>query len=1159
MKLIGKKWLNLLTAAAVALGGTAVPFTALGAESLNVDKAEEKNEEIVVEKQARLLGFCDFDGNGSIVGGGSVKQEENDHKKVCEVSAAGAAGLNFDKKISSGKVIMSWDAKYPQNFSAQVFRTYTEKDRGGTAFENMVVNTDGYVYGAYDNRWNTQNRVREKYEKNVWYQYELIYDFDKRTITLYIDGHHLAVQDMIDSLTEIQSFAIMPTGAGPIIDNVGAVYIPTNGAMNPADYPFLCYCPDEYNNVVQPWIESGKYGNSYFGGDISYKVKLVNNQDVPVKGKVAAKFINCDGISTPQEKDYSLDAFGNVEMDFALTTEAYGESAIEVTVLDERGNTVGQNEEKVYNISKGKTNYKAGFNDHISRGYMGYGHYDMMKEAGIGSYRDGVDTAAISPDTKVVKSDKLMKFFDIIRHEDTVRPFVTLYLGGLYAGWDERIPLNDAERARWLEYVKVVLRETKDIKNIDFEIGNEYNYPMQWNPEKYTSELYYEVCKAVYPVIKEARPDARVFVLSTANNNETERFMDETLKLGIGNYCDGISLHPYDVFNSPESAEAKERIANQHALLEKYGLGDLPVIYSEYGWTASTSTGVGEKEKARYIAQGMVINQDRFETVEIYNLERKVTYGDFEDRFGYVKNYQDEIPYEPTPPFLSYATYNRFMTGTKNTQLIDFAGGVATVAVTDNDQGTKSLMAWSKKDNPDTDIAINVGTDKVTVADINGNTTEIKTENGILNMHVNQDPQYIIGDITSYEEVTPDRTLNETSISVVESDIAHITGKLPDNSYQVEVVCPDNIKADEPEIKPDGTFTVKLNAGSNSREKENLRVRFKKGDDIVYGGVVKIEYSNPAVVTSSIIYYRAGYWQLKLKVSNVKNGSPISGKVVLTEPTDMEISEKQGVFENIAVGGSRYLYLTIEPKYTKSKFDINGYVELDDGAKIDFSGTSYFVGLMHLAKAPTIDGKIQDGEYNTVAPVRLNTKDYVVKKLADYPGLEETSGEIYLNYDENNLYLAAKIYDSVEGATGDSNHVWQNDSIQLALAEVADYNAPRTEYCIGKDNKGVPTITRYAFMGTKTVAAGGEGDEVKLGDDIKLEIGRDGMYTIYEFKMPWAEVFGANRPVLDRRDLRFSALINDNDGLGRTGYVEFCPGIGAEKNPAYFSKLQAMN
>ena len=273
MKLIGKKWLNLLTAAAVALGGTAVPFTALGAESLNVDKAEEKTEEIAVEKQARLLGFCDFDGNGSIVGGGSVKQEENDHKKVCEVSAAGAAGLNFDKKINSGKVIMSWDAKYPQNFSAQVFRTYTEKDRGGTAFENMVVNTDGYVYGAYDNRWSTQNRVREKYEKNVWYQYELIYDFDKRTITLYIDGHHLAVQGMIDSLTEIKSFAIMPTGAGPIIDNVGAVYIPTNGAMNPADYPFLCYCPDEYNNVVQPWIESGKYGNSYFGGDISYKVK----------------------------------------------------------------------------------------------------------------------------------------------------------------------------------------------------------------------------------------------------------------------------------------------------------------------------------------------------------------------------------------------------------------------------------------------------------------------------------------------------------------------------------------------------------------------------------------------------------------------------------------------------------------------------------------------------------------------------------------------------------------------------------------------------------------------------------------------------------------------------------------------------------------------
>lgn len=1159
MKLIGKRWLNLLTAAAVTLSGTAIPFSALAAEALKTETAEETKEETVVENQARLLGLCDFDGKGSIVGGGSINQEENDHKKVLEVSASGAAGLNFDKKISSGKIIMSWDVKYPNNFSAQVFRTYTDKDRGGTAFENIVVNNDGYVYGAYENQWKTNNRARAKYEKNVWYEYELLYDFDKRTITLYVDGQHVAVQEMIDSLTEIQSFAIMPTGVGPIVDNVAAVYIPTNGAINPDDYPFLCYYPDEYNNAVQPWIETGKPGNAYFGGEVNYKVTLVNNQDAPVKGKFVSKFINCDGVAITEEKDYSLDAFGNTEVDFALTTEAYGESAIEVIVLDEKGNTVGHNEKKVYSISKGKTNYKAGFNDHISRGTMGEDHYDMMKEAGIGSYRDGIDTAAISPDTKMVRDVHLAKFFDKIRNEDTVRPFITIHLGGTYSGWDNSIPLNDAERARWVEYIKVILEETKDIKYIDFEIGNEYNYPMQWNPEKYTSELYVEACKAAYPVIKAARPDARVFVLSTANNNETERFIEESLKLGIGNYCDGISLHPYDVFNSPEAAEARERIANQHALLEKYGLGDLPVIYSEYGWTASTSTGIGDTEKARFIAQGMVINQDRFESVEIYNLERKETYGDFEDKFGYVKNCQAEVPYEPTPPFLSYATYNRFMTGTKNTQLIDFAGGVATVAVTDNDQGTKSLMAWSKMDNPDTDIAINVGTDKVTVADINGNTSEVKTENGILNLHVNQDPQYIIGNITSYEEATPDRTLNEASITMVEDDIAHITGKLPDSSYQVEIICSDNIKADPAEIKPDGTFAIKLNAGSNARENENLRVKFKKGDDIVYSGVVKVEYRNPAVVTSSIIYYRAGYWQLKLKVSNIKNGSPISGKVVLTDPTDMEISEKQGVFKNIAAGGSKYLYLTIEPKYTRSKLDIKGYVELDNGDKIDFSDTSYFVGLMHLAKAPNIDGKIAEGEYNTVAPVRLNTKDYVVNKLADYPGLEETSGEIYLNYDEKNLYLAAKIYDSAEGATGDSDHVWQNDSIQLALAEVADYNAPRTEYCIGKDNNGVPTITRYAFMGTKTVAAGGEGDAVEMGDEIKLEIGRDGMYTVYEFKVPWNEVFGADRPVMDRRDLRFSALINDNDGLGRTGYVEFCPGIGGEKNPAYFSKLQAMN
>ena len=531
---------------------------------------------------------------------------------------------------------------------------------------------------------------------------------------------------------------------------------------------------------------------------------------------------------------------------------------------------------------------------------------------------------------------------------------------------------------------------------------------------------------------------------------------------------------------------------------------------------------------------------------------------DFEQNFGFVESYSAEVPYKPTSTFMTLSNYNRLLANTGNLKEYQFANGNVTVCTVADESGKRSAMAWVKEDKPDTNIAINIGTSSADIYDLYGNVTSVKTENGVLNLSLGQDPVYIMGDIGEISEEKTTMYVNERELKLVENDTGYITGKLPNSSYDIEAVCPDNIKADKAEIGADGSFRLKLNVGDDGQTSEKIRVKIKKGSDTVGCVPIGVSYEKNAKVTPAIIYYKDSYWQLKMKVQNQTNSLKLTGKVVLTEPSDFEVPSNQAEFKDIAPGGSKYMYVNIAPRYTKEKLDLKGYVEMSDGSKIDFSDTSYFVGLMYLSKEPTIDGKISPGEYNMNAPVKLNTQDFVVKRLADYPGLDETSGEIYLNYDNKNLYLAAKIYDSVEGATGDNTMVWQNDSIQLAFADIADAAAARTEYCIGKDNKGVPTITRYAFIGTKTVAAGGEGDAVAMGDDIKLEIGRDGEYTIYEFRIPWVEVFGEERPTLDKRTLFFSALINDNDGMGRTGYVEFCPGIGGEKNPALFSKIQAM-
>ena len=61
--------------------------------------------------------------------------------------------------------------------------------------------------------------------------------------------------------------------------------------------------------------------------------------------------------------------------------------------------------------------------------------------------------------------------------------------------------------------------------------------------------------------------------------------------------------------------------------------------------------------------------------------------------------------------------------------------------------------------------------------------------------------------------------------------------------------------------------------------------------------------------------------------------------------------------------------------------------------------------------------------------------------------------------------------------------------------------------------------------------------------------------TTYELKLPWASI-----PPISRDDnmMAFSMLINDNDGMGRTGYLEWGSGIGATKNPGEYRTVLFM-
>ncbi|MFA6288932.1 MAG: hypothetical protein WC661_16240 [Opitutaceae bacterium] len=77
-------------------------------------------------------------------------------------------------------------------------------------------------------------------------------------------------------------------------------------------------------------------------------------------------------------------------------------------------------------------------------------------------------------------------------------------------------------------------------------------------------------------------------------------------------------------------------------------------------------------------------------------------------------------------------------------------------------------------------------------------------------------------------------------------------------------------------------------------------------------------------------------------------------------------------------------------------------------------------------------------------------------------------------------------------------------------------------------------------------------EPIRNGD---CKITREGETTVYRIRLPWSELYPmAYDP---NRDLKISLLVNNNDGQGRAGFLEWGGGIGgSEKDPSQYGVLK---
>ena len=149
----------------------------------------------------------------------------------------------------------------------------------------------------------------------------------------------------------------------------------------------------------------------------------------------------------------------------------------------------------------------------------------------------------------------------------------------------------------------------------------------------------------------------------------------------------------------------------------------------------------------------------------------------------------------------------------------------------------------------------------------------------------------------------------------------------------------------------------------------------------------------------------------------------------------------------------------------------------------------------------------------------------------------------YLKWDSEKLYMAIRVTDDTHYQMAHGSNLWGGDSIQFAV-DPARGQKPgmygNSETGVGLNSED-GAVCNYQWM-----ACLGNTPDILSSDCFAVV--RDGTTTVYEAAIPWADVTNEFFKALVDTDVGFSILVNDNDGIGRKGYLEYMSGIGAGKD-----------
>ncbi|SMF73229.1 Endo-1,4-beta-xylanase, GH35 family [Paenibacillus uliginis N3/975] len=770
--------------------------------------------------------------------------------------------------------------------------------------------------------------------------------------------------------------------------------------------------------------------------------------------------------------------------------------------------------------------------------YMGASFVRDGMEWGSIEKQKGVYTFAPSPDDYMQK----------LAENDIKLLFVAAFNNPFYD--NNATPYTDAGRKGLAEYAKAYVEQYKD-QLIGFNVYNEFNggFGKRGNsPANSQPDYYFKLMKETYNVVKPAHPD--VPVVGIVSGGVDLNWIEGVLK-GVGEgedknaglkYLDAVSVQTYMDPNAPDEVFAK--LEGLKTLIKQYNDGKLvPIWVTEFGSpTHQSAKGVDEKTQANYLPRGFVsglgFGVERMSWYDFMNDGLKADYN--EDNFGLVRHKDDPMgAYTPKPAYASYAAMSRQLAGAAFEEIEQFGDPIKSNLFTKGGEALR--VVWAQNE---TQAVIE--TDKnLEITDFMGNTEIYTPHNGKIYMTITGEPFYIKGSISRIVKddtfaITGEQTAvgdpHTFTVTVKNEAVPQLalTAKMEENSYPIvaEQGQPEALSLTVSETREGfRAVTVHLldEAGNKIGKLQHEVATGVPHKVTVRPAMQQIEGQYSQTLNIDVENFRKA---VGLTVSSItwQVGGQSGQELVNTAVLPGSKQQFSIPLSPIAPGGDQPASIRVEfaeqePYVYQGNFSFNpvnrGTIAVNDRIEPEIE-----------ALAPTID--LSQGK-----PVLLS----------GHSGTIEVSGQAWLHFDQDHLYLTAKIKDNVHAAAASGADIWNNDSIQFALSlGIPGESRGWYEYGISDSPNG-PQIYRWTAMGGLPVGPVHNGEAAVTRDE-------EQKLTIYKLALPWSEL----TPIQPQRGdvMSFSLLVNENDGKGRRGWMEWGSGIGNEKRPSLFRSMQWM-